>query len=113
VYEGFEGGPANGAIWGRRLLRRKTKTATNMNTQAAPPIAIPAIGPGASPELDGAELGDVVGVAVTVSVEPVGGGVDDAAEEEPVDDGRLMPLGPRSTYASQSALGAARGQLLA
>lgn len=87
---------------------------------AAPPIAMPAMGPGAkvgedcggaADEMAGAAE-DCVGVCVTVAVccvvcVPVGEELIDAVPPPPSAD----PFGCKLVYASQSATGAANGQL--
>jgi len=82
-----------------------------MRTTAAPPIAIPAIAPEESLELEpeaGASIPEVGGGAE----EDVGAGcgeVDGAG----AGGGAELPLAVRSWYAAQSGLGSARGQFVA
>ena len=71
IYEGLEGGPPYDMLLtcsGLRFRRRKTRRATNANVRAAPPMAIPAMGPPPSAGEEGADVGEgvVEGVFVTV-----------------------------------------------
>lgn len=94
------------------------------NNTAAAPIAMPAIAPADRLDEDDAWVGAATGVD-EIAVEIVGSGgmdvLEEPAEVDEADPGAavleavllLDPFGPRSTYASQSELGTASGQLLA
>jgi hypothetical protein len=93
-------------------LRRQYRKRPNARRRtAASPIAMPAIAPVAKPEV--AAAGVVVAELVVVAVVALVGADDEGPVDDDGDDAVEVPfpgpLGPKFLYASQSALGAARG----